>query len=139
MDGFTATASRHARPLAIDEICEGWGKPALKRVRAATPLVRDGCAPHNASRSLGPTLNNDLKRRLVDAGDVGLLHQSAGPASLVFFEVESAAQITIQASPFSHEIILCAVRWYLRFSPSYQDTADLLSERGISVGRSTVC
>ena len=116
MDGFTATASRHARPLAIDEICEGWGKPALKRVRAATPLVRDGCAPHNASRSLGPTLNNDLKRRLVDAGDVGLLHQSAGPASL-----------------------LCSVRWYLRFSPSYQDTADLLSERGISVGRSTVC
>ena len=85
MDGFTATAPRHAHPLAIDEICEGWGKPALKRVRAATPLVRDGCAPHKASRSLGPTLNNDLKRRLVDAGDVGLLHQSVGPASLVFF------------------------------------------------------
>jgi len=46
-------------------------------------------------------------------------------------------------SPLKHhrfpcEIILCAVRWYLRYPLSYQDVVDLLSERGISVDRSTV-
>jgi IS6 family transposase len=48
-----------------------------------------------------------------------------------------------RSSPFKHhrfpqEIILCAVRWYLRFPLSYQDVVDLLAERGISVDRSTV-
>ena len=46
-------------------------------------------------------------------------------------------------SPFKHhrfpqEIILCAVRCYLRFPLSYQDVADLLAERGITLDRSTV-
>lgn len=38
---------------------------------------------------------------------------------------------------FPREIILCAVRWYLRFPLSYQEVVDLLAERGISVDRST--
>ncbi|WP_424991256.1 IS6 family transposase [Fluviibacterium sp. S390] len=46
-------------------------------------------------------------------------------------------------SPFKHhrfprEIILCAVRWYLRFPLSYQDVVDLLTGRGITIDRSTV-
>jgi transposase, IS6 family len=46
-------------------------------------------------------------------------------------------------SPFKHhrfprEIILCAVRWYLRYPLSYQDVVDLLAERGIAVDRSTL-
>ena len=40
---------------------------------------------------------------------------------------------------FAHDIILCAVRWYLRFPLSYQDVVDLLAERDISVDRSMVC
>ena len=45
--------------------------------------------------------------------------------------------------PFKHHrfpavIILCAVRMYLRYPLSYQDTADLLAERGVNVDRSTV-
>ena len=39
---------------------------------------------------------------------------------------------------FPREIILCAVRWYLRFPLSYQDVVDLLAESGISIDRSTV-
>jgi len=39
---------------------------------------------------------------------------------------------------FSRDIILCAVRWYLRYPLSYQDVIDLLSERGVTVDRSTV-
>lgn len=46
-------------------------------------------------------------------------------------------------SPFKHhrfprDIILCAVRWYLRYPLSFQDVVDLLAERGIGVDRSTV-
>ncbi len=46
-------------------------------------------------------------------------------------------------SPFKHhrfprDIILCAVRWYLRYPLSYQDVVDLLAERDITVDRSTV-
>ena len=45
--------------------------------------------------------------------------------------------------PFKHhrfprEIILCAVRWYLRYPLSHQDVVDLLAERGITVDRSPV-
>ncbi len=48
-----------------------------------------------------------------------------------------------RSSPFKHhrfprEVILCAVRWYLRYPLSYQDVVDLLEERGVAVDRSTV-
>lgn len=46
-------------------------------------------------------------------------------------------------SPFKHhrflrDIIQCAVRWYLYCSLSYQGMVDFLSERGITVDRSTI-
>ena len=39
---------------------------------------------------------------------------------------------------FEPAIILCAVRWYLRYSLSYRDVAELLSERGLDVAHTTV-
>ena len=39
---------------------------------------------------------------------------------------------------FEPQIILCAVRWYLRFSLSYREVAELLTERGIEVDHSTI-
>jgi transposase, IS6 family len=46
-------------------------------------------------------------------------------------------------SPFKHHrfplgVILCAVRWYLRYPLSYQGVVDLMAECGIIVDRSTV-
>ncbi len=46
-------------------------------------------------------------------------------------------------SPFEHHplppfLILCAVRMSLGYPLSYQDTADLLAERGVIIDRSTV-
>jgi IS6 family transposase len=38
---------------------------------------------------------------------------------------------------FEPQIILCAVRWYLRFSLSYREVEELLAERGIPVDHST--
>lgn len=39
---------------------------------------------------------------------------------------------------FPAVVILCAVRMYLRYPVSYQDTADLLAGRGVLVDRSTI-
>ena len=36
---------------------------------------------------------------------------------------------------FPHDIILCAVRWCLRYPLSYPDVVVLLAERGISIDR----
>jgi IS6 family transposase len=36
------------------------------------------------------------------------------------------------------DIILCAVRWYLRYSLSLRDVEELLAERGLSVDHTTV-
>jgi transposase-like protein len=39
---------------------------------------------------------------------------------------------------FEAEIILCAVRWYLRYALSYRDVEELLRECGVSVDHTTV-
>ena len=38
---------------------------------------------------------------------------------------------------FKPVIIVCAVRWYLRYSLSYRDVQELLAERGLSVSHTT--
>ena len=39
---------------------------------------------------------------------------------------------------FPPEVIVLAVRWYLRFGLSYRDVEELLAERGIEVDHVTV-
>jgi transposase, IS6 family len=39
---------------------------------------------------------------------------------------------------FQADIILCAVRWYLRYALSYRDVEELLRERGVRVDHTTV-
>jgi IS6 family transposase len=39
---------------------------------------------------------------------------------------------------FEAEIILCAVRWYLRYALSYRDVEELMHEPGVSVDHTTV-
>jgi IS6 family transposase len=39
---------------------------------------------------------------------------------------------------FEAEIILCAVRWYLRYALSYRDVEELLRERGVRIDHTTV-
>jgi transposase, IS6 family len=39
---------------------------------------------------------------------------------------------------FEADIILCAVRWYLRYALSYRDVEELLQERGLRVDHTTV-
>ena len=39
---------------------------------------------------------------------------------------------------FPPEVIMLAVRWYLRFGLSYRDVEELLAERGVEVDHPTV-
>ena len=39
---------------------------------------------------------------------------------------------------FEPEIIVCAVRWYLRFSVSYRDVEELLVERGLPADHTSI-
>src|SRR5258705_7393093 len=39
---------------------------------------------------------------------------------------------------FEPEIIVCGVRWYLRFSLSYRDVEELLLERGLPADHTTI-
>ena len=39
---------------------------------------------------------------------------------------------------FEAEIILCCVRWYLRYALSYRDMEEIMAERGLSVDHTTI-
>ena len=39
---------------------------------------------------------------------------------------------------FEPEVIVCAVRWYLRFSLSYRDVEELIVERGLPADHTTI-
>jgi transposase-like protein len=39
---------------------------------------------------------------------------------------------------FPPDVIIVAIRWYLRYSVSYRDAEELLAERGITVGHVTI-
>ena len=39
---------------------------------------------------------------------------------------------------FAPEVIVCAVRWYLRYSLSYREVQELLVERGLEIDHTTV-
>jgi IS6 family transposase len=39
---------------------------------------------------------------------------------------------------FTAEMILCAVRWYLRYALSYRDVEELMQERGVTVDHTTI-
>jgi transposase-like protein len=52
--------------------------------------------------------------------------------------VTRSAELCIRGSRFPPEIIVLAVRWYLRYGLSYRDVAELMAERGIEVDHVTV-
>ena len=50
----------------------------------------------------------------------------------------SAAKSSFVVFRFSPEVIMVAVRWYLRYGLSYRDVEELLAERGVAVDHVTV-
>jgi transposase, IS6 family len=53
-------------------------------------------------------------------------------------DVQTPARSAFVGYRFPREVIVLAVRWYLRFGLSYRDVKELLAERGIDVDHVTV-
>src|SRR5215216_2141174 len=76
----------------------------------------------------------------------GLLHASKASTSGRLRGVRSVrrpcpvvrARSAFDGLRFPPEVIVLAVRWYLRFGLSYRDVEELLAERGIEVDHVTV-
>ena len=54
------------------------------------------------------------------------------------FRPAPIARSTFAGFRFSPDVIVLAVRWYLRFGLSYRDIEELLAERGVEVDHVTV-
>ena len=50
----------------------------------------------------------------------------------------SASRSNFSGFRFPPDVIMVAVRWYLRYGLSYRDVEELLAERGIEVDHVTV-
>ena len=68
----------------------------------------------------------------VSGGDSGGMRRSHGRP------VPAVPSSAFAGFRFPPEIIVLAVRWYLRFGLSYRDVEELLAERGIEVDHVTV-
>jgi transposase, IS6 family len=73
-------------------------------------------------------------------GTVALTDHRLGQAGLMCRRPAgvSAAKSSFVVFRFSPEVIMVAVRWYLRYGLSYRDVEELLAERGVAVDHVTV-
>ena len=54
------------------------------------------------------------------------------------FRPDDPAAVRVRRLPLPPDVIVLAVRWYLRFGLSYRDVEELLAERGVEVDHVTV-
>jgi transposase-like protein len=74
------------------------------------------------------------------AGTVALAERVLVQAGLMSHRPASvpARRSSLAGFQFPPEVIMLAVRWYLRYSLSYRDVEELLAERGIMVDHVTI-
>jgi hypothetical protein len=71
-----------------------------------------------------------LRRRITASGQAGLMRRR--PTRM------SAPRSGFVGFRFPPDVIMLAVRWYLRYGLSYRDVEELLAERGIQVDHMTI-
>src|SRR5215468_5978741 len=64
--------------------------------------------------------------------------RSFGRRRLICWIDANHARQSIQGRHYSGEVILLAVRWYLRYPLAYEHVAEMLAERGLEVDASCV-
>src|SRR4051794_1654230 len=91
-----------------------------RRIRSRRCAGPGGAQPGSVALSVGK-IEADLSGEVIDP-----------PAPV------AAAEAGVRWLPFPAEVIVVAVRWYLRFNLSYRDVEELLVERGVEVDHVTV-
>src|SRR5215207_2337655 len=110
--------------------------PIEETVGALAELVTEGKVLHIGLSEAGP----DTIRRAHAIGTVALAEGVLVQAGLMSHRPASvpARRSSLAGFRFPPEVIMLAVRWYLRYSLSYRDVAELLAERGIAVDHVTL-
>ena len=121
--GFRQTASVQAWSATVACVC---------RVRTRR---RRYARPHQVSKGTN-----------VLAEPRGLCCIRRSPCSVRLWTMKKPRRVVVPVPPssefagfrFPPEVIVVAVRWYLRFGLSYRDVEELLAERGIEVDHVTI-
>ena len=71
-------------------------------------------------------------------GSVALTDRVPGDDRVGVYRRSAVESVSFAGYRFPPEVILLAVRWYLRYGLSYRDVAELLAERGIDVDHVTI-
>ena len=69
---------------------------------------------------------------------VGRGRARAGWADVSSSRCRGSSAVQLGRIPIPPEVIMLAVRWYLRYGLSYRDVEELLAERGITVDHVTI-
>ena len=72
-------------------------------------------------------------RRCQDQAEGWARGEAPSSSAIVF-----SRAVSVRRLPFPPDVIMLAVRWYLRFGLSYRDLEELLAERGIVVDHVTL-
>jgi hypothetical protein len=72
------------------------------------------------------------------AGSVALTDRVLGGDLVGVYHRSAVESVSFAGYRFPPEVILLAVRWYLRYGLSYRDVEELLAERGIDVDHVTI-
>jgi hypothetical protein len=85
--------------------------------------------------SMAAEMERDLIRERTLDGTVALTADVLGQAELMRRRCRRvpASRSSLAGFRFPREVIVLAVRWYLRYGLSYRDVKELLAERGIEV------
>ena len=75
---------------------------------------------------------------MVPPSYVGATSGVIKPAGEPGFGIAYSSASAFSRRGFADEVIALAVRWYVRYRLSYDDVAEWLAERGLSVNRSTI-
>ncbi len=84
------------------------------------------------------SLSHDLARHRLHWCSVALSGEGGGMMTRRCRPVPAAPSSAFRGFRFPPEVIVLAVRWYLRYGLSYRDVEELLAERGIEVDHVTV-
>jgi IS6 family transposase len=120
--------TRHRRPTSAPT------RQPTAHTQRSVVVHRPFEAAHNATTIRGRFSIADANT----GGSVALVDLVLGGDRVGVYRRSAVESVSFAGYRFPPEVILFAVRWYLRYGLSYRDVEELLAERGIDVDHVTI-